>query len=767
MSVKSGALAHHYEARGAALEALHRRDREVLLAGPAGTGKSRALLEKLHLMMLASPGARGLIVRKYQRSLGSTALDTWRKAVIPEALAAGLVKFYGGSAEQPAQYVYLNGSVVLVGGLDTTGDQPPKVMSSEYDCLVGGTMVDSPSEIQRAYARPYSGQLVTITTAAGYQLTGTPNHPVFTDRGWVALGQLREGDHVISRVGGQPKVVGRARPDVADQPAPIAEVARALALPSGRGGRTERVETVPMDFHGDGGHGYVDVVTSGRLFQDGGQTSLAEHGVKVQGERGDLQQGALVGDGPAVQTRSARRPAMVPGTVGPAQLRHPLPVGVGVDPALPGDPRALGEVVLPFAVGVPDVSERLALGLGTDAETSRGHLILEATGADANRFSGYRDPEFPFEVAPDRVVHVGVADAGPSRRVYNLQTVDSWYVANEIISHNCIYVQEATELAESDWEALISRLRNWRISFQQLMADCNPGPPTHWLKRRCDVGKTVMLHSKHRDNPRIWNAERGEWTPQGAEYMAGLESLTGVRRLRLLEGQWAAAEGLIFEEFDPLTHVVPRFPVPPEWPRIWGVDFGHTNPMVVQCWARDPDGRLVLYREWYETKQLVEDMARKIMRTVAPGGVVDSEGVYRGGTWIEPRPVAIVCDHDAGDRATLEKHLGMGTTAADKSVGTGIQTMQARLKLPADGKPRLVIFSDALVERDARLWDAKKPTSTVEEFPGYVWAIKPGGELKEEPRKENDHGMDTGRYIVQYEDRYARAGTFYVPGGGA
>lgn len=443
-------LVHDYVARGAALEALHRRDREVLLAGPAGTGKSRALLEKLHLMMLATPGARGLIVRKYQRSLGSTALDTWRKAVIPEALAAGLVKFYGGSAEQPAQYVYANGSVVLVGGLDTTGDQPPKVMSSEYDV---------------------------------------------------------------------------------------------------------------------------------------------------------------------------------------------------------------------------------------------------------------------------------------------------------------IYCQEATELAEADWEALISRLRNWRISFQQLLADCNPGPPTHWLKRRCDVGKTVMLHSRHRDNPRLWDEATGDWTEQGREYMAGLESLTGVRRLRLLDGQWAAAEGLIFEEFDPGVHVVPRFPIPQSWPRVWGVDFGFTNPFVLQMWARDPDGRLFLYREFYWTKRLVEDHAKRVLEIVAPGG-----------QWTEPRPTAIICDHDAEDRATLEKHLGMGTVAARKDVSTGIQTVQARLKIPGDGRPRMAFFEDALVERDPKLWDAKKPTSTVEEFPGYIWAIKPGGDLKEEPRKENDHGMDTGRYVAQYEDRYAATGSFYIPG---
>ena len=55
----------------------------------------------------------------------------------------------------------------------------------------------------------------------------------------------------------------------------------------------------------------------------------------------------------------------------------------------------------------------------------------------------------------------------------------------EIMSseYDVIYVQEATELVEDDWEALTTRLRNGKVTFQQLMADCNPGPPQHWLNR--------------------------------------------------------------------------------------------------------------------------------------------------------------------------------------------------------------------------------------------------------------------------------------------
>jgi len=46
------------------------------------------------------------------------------------------------------------------------------------------------------------------------------------------------------------------------------------------------------------------------------------------------------------------------------------------------------------------------------------------------------------------------------------------------------------------------------------------------------------------------------------------------------------------------------------------------------------------------------------------------------------------------------------------------------------------------------------PCCTEEEFDVYIWARKPDGSLdKEEPQKKHDHGMDTLRYGVMYEDK--------------
>ncbi len=306
--------------------------------------------------------------------------------------------------------------------------------------------------------------------------------------------------------------------------------------------------------------------------------------------------------------------------------------------------------------------------------------------------------------------------------------------------YDLIYVQEARDILETEWEALRSRLRWGAMPYWQLSGDTNPDAPRHWIKLRGSRGQLTLLPSRHADNP-TFTAQR----------LAILEGLTGVRRQRLLEGLWVAAEGIIYDGWDTRLHLVDPCRIPGEWPRYLAVDFGYTNPFVAQWWAEDPDGRLVRYREIYASQGLVEDHAHRIRAL--------SEG---------ERIRAIVCDHDAEDRATLERHLGcgcvgnaaihVGTTAARKDVSPGIQAVAQRLKPAGDGTPRLTLMRDALVSRDSLLDERKLPCSTEEEIEGYVWdtaqpKLNPdGSQRKEEPLKLNDHGCDAMRYMVAYFD---------------
>ncbi len=323
--------------------------------------------------------------------------------------------------------------------------------------------------------------------------------------------------------------------------------------------------------------------------------------------------------------------------------------------------------------------------------------------------------------------------------------------------YDMIYVQEAIEFTVKDWEYATTRLRNGKMSYSQLEADTNPDTAIHWLKQRADQGVTVMLESRHEDNPVYFNRD-GSMTQAGVDYIHGvLDALTGVRHARLRKGLWVAAEGQIFDLFDPAIHVVDIADLGPfhedtrlcarglpwSWPRWWSIDFGYTNPTVIQRWAEDPDGRLILYAEQYYSRRLVEDHVKTLKAQVHE---MDGDRIVT--PWAkEPQPGAIIADHDAEDRATFTRHFGQGTNAAKKTVKPGLQATQARFKVQPDGRPRIYFVRDALCERDPELAKAMLPTCTIDELPGYVW-----NEAKDAPVKENDHGCDPTRYVVAHRD---------------
>lgn len=274
------------------------------------------------------------------------------------------------------------------------------------------------------------------------------------------------------------------------------------------------------------------------------------------------------------------------------------------------------------------------------------------------------------------------------------------------------------------------------MPYQQIIGDTNPGSPRHWIRRRSTQGTLRMIVSHHRDNPLLYDQRTGLLTPAGVAYMSKLNRLTGVRRDRYKDGLWVQAEGVVYPQFDRETHWVKRITIPANWRRWRVVDFGYTHPFVCSWYAEDHDGRLYLYRELYVVGKLVEDCA-KIINTYSQGEV------YAG----------TITDHDAEDRATLEKYLRCATIPAHKSVSDGLQAVAVRLNKAADGRPRVFFFQDALIYRDEALDDEKKPGQTIEEFDSYIWAKDGAGRpLKDTPVKQDDHGMDTLRYMVAHLD---------------
>lgn len=317
-----------------------------------------------------------------------------------------------------------------------------------------------------------------------------------------------------------------------------------------------------------------------------------------------------------------------------------------------------------------------------------------------------------------------------------------------------IYIPEATELSDNDWESCALRLRNGKLPVQQLIGDCNPGPATHWLKQRAGE-QTKMWDTRHEDNPVLFTRD-GQMTPEGVRYLGRLDALTGVRYARYRLGLWVSAEGMVYEDsWNRSLNLIDDAPIKKEWPRYLAIDFGFTHPFVCLWAAVDPDGRIYIYRHIYKTRTLVEDHAQTI--ALASGWyhlLPKTHPRYssRPADWADPLPRYIICDHDAEDRATLERHLGLFTVAAKKTVSDGIQAVASRMRAAGDGKPRILIVRDSVVQRDQDLAEGKQPTCIEDEPESYIWDTRQGQKKGDQPIKENDHALDALRYLVAHLD---------------
>ncbi len=297
--------------------------------------------------------------------------------------------------------------------------------------------------------------------------------------------------------------------------------------------------------------------------------------------------------------------------------------------------------------------------------------------------------------------------------------------------YDFIYVNQAEELTEDEWQALTRAAsgRAGHAPYSQVMGDCNPDVPDHWIRTRRRV---TFIESRHEENPTLYDQDTGECI--APERIAALDAMTGVRYKRGRLGLWVGREGQVYE-FDPAIHLIAAAAVPPIVRHYRAIDFGYSNPFVCQLWGEDSDGRLYLISEIYQSQRTVNELAPLIDRMTGGRGIT-----------------ATVADHDAEDRATLAEH-GIATVPADKRVKTGIDAVTERLRVRGDGKPRLYIVRDCTVSYDSRLADARRPTSTERELPGYVWPETRAGRSADElPVKSDDHGADAMRYMVMYLD---------------
>ena len=228
---------------------------------------------------------------------------------------------------------------------------------------------------------------------------------------------------------------------------------------------------------------------------------------------------------------------------------------------------------------------------------TRASLIETALVTFEQHILGYGHPLLSGSSRQNRMSYVF-----PNNSRINIVGMDK---PDRVLSadYDIIYVCQAEELEEGDAEALMSRLRNGRLSYHQLMMDCNPQSESHWLFQRQLKGKLRMMTSYHQDNPKFYDIKTNTWTPAGEEYKEMLGALTGVRYKRLFLGQWVSAEGAVYD-FERSRHTTGS--LPPMRRYQVGVDWGHKDAGAMVVVGEGVDNKLYVVEEHLRVGQTLE-----------------------------------------------------------------------------------------------------------------------------------------------------------------
>ncbi len=138
-------------------------------------------------------------------------------------------------------------------------------------CFPGDSKIPYADGVEVAYRYWYSGELSTVVTSSGKTLRATPNHPVLTSKGWVAIGDLNVSDNIIEVSNN----TVRKAPSKANKHNAVPTISEIFSTVSVFGLIKPRNGS-RRDFHGDGTDGNIDIVFSARPLMFGVKTDFFE-----------------------------------------------------------------------------------------------------------------------------------------------------------------------------------------------------------------------------------------------------------------------------------------------------------------------------------------------------------------------------------------------------------------------------------------------------------------------------------------------------------
>ena len=267
-----------------------------------------------------------------------------------------------------------------------------------------------------------------------------------------------------------------------------------------------------------------------------------------------------------------------------------------------------------------------------------------------------------------------------------------------------LLLDEAALMPRSFVEQAVARCS---VRGSKLWFNCNPEGPEHWFYKewieKAESRGALRLHFTMADNPGL--------SPEIRQRYERLYTGTFYRRFVL--GEWAAAQGLVYDFFDPARDAAPV----PEGPfgrwRV-SVDYGTVNPLSMGLWG-ERDG------VWYRVEEVYYD-SRREGRQKTDAEYADMLERLAAGREIQ----RVIVDPSAASFIETLRQRGWRVKKANNDVADGIR-----------------VTADLLRQRRIVLCDTCR--DCLREMALYCWDERTG---RDAPRKEHDHAMDEMRYFA-------------------
>lgn len=283
---------------------------------------------------------------------------------------------------------------------------------------------------------------------------------------------------------------------------------------------------------------------------------------------------------------------------------------------------------------------------------------------------------------------------------------------------------------QSVFNQLMARMS---IAGAKCFCNCNPDSPYHWFY-------TDYITNDAIKDKEVWHFLMTDNLSLDPDYIRSLSQMyTGVWYERMIEGKWVAAEGRIYDNFEPAVHMIDTQAFLEEYYKdnsrlsvrwLVGCDYGTSTVMSWGLYAKLPNGTILKVKEYYW-----DAIKEKVQKT-------DSEFANEFEQFVRGyKPWAVYCDPSAASWKVELARRGFRVQNANNDVLSGIRVVAKNLNMKT-----------FLIDKSC--------VNTQKEYASYVWDRQAQLNGVDRPVKAHDHTCDTDRYVVYTESLFGMSGVY-------